>query len=285
MQSQVRLNRVSERRFQSGEGSGEGLGDFGAEPGQTQQDSREGSGEGLGEFGAEPGQVQQGFGRLWCRATSGSTGFRRRFRRRFQRRSGRLGCRATSGSTGVPEKVPEKVWEALVLNRVPEKVPEKVWESLVQSQVRLNRVSERRFQSGEGSGEGLGDFGAEPRQFQQGSGEGGPGGFGAEPRQVQQGFGVVQSQVRLNRVPEKVPEKVWEALVQSRARFNDCRKVQRGSGGSGWRGGEPGQVQRGSGEGSGEGSGRVLVWPGSTRLQVGSGAIPGVRSSKFRTKQ
>ena len=34
----------------------------------------------------------------------------------------------------------------------------------------------------------------------------------------------VQSQVRFNRVPEKVlekvPEKVWEALVQSQARFN-----------------------------------------------------------------
>jgi len=49
----------------------------------------------------------------------------------------------------VPEKVPEKVWEALVqsqvgFNRVlknfPEKVPEKVWEALVQSQVRFNRI-------------------------------------------------------------------------------------------------------------------------------------------------
>ena len=48
----------------------------------------------------------------------------------------------------VPEKVPEKVWEALVqsqvrFNRVPEKVPEKVWEALVQGY-------------GEGSGEGSG---------------------------------------------------------------------------------------------------------------------------------
>ena len=56
------------------------------------------------------------------------------------------------------EKVPEKVWEALVqsqvsFNKVPEKVPEKVWEA--------------------GSGEGLGGFGAEPGFcFQQGSGEG-----------------------------------------------------------------------------------------------------------------
>jgi len=35
---------------------------------------------------------------------------------------------------------------------------------------------------------------------------------------------LVQSQVRFNRVPEKVPEKVpakiWEALVQSQVRFN-----------------------------------------------------------------
>ena len=30
----------------------------------------------------------------------------------------------------------------------------------------------------------------------------------------------MQSQVRFNRVPEKVPEKVWEALVQSQVRFN-----------------------------------------------------------------
>ena len=34
-----------------------------------------------------------------------------------------------------------------------------------------------------------------------------PGGFGAEPGQVQQ-------------IPEKVPEKVWEALVQSQVKFN-----------------------------------------------------------------
>ena len=55
--------------------------------------SGEGS-EGLGGFGAEPGQVQQVWrrfqrrsGRLWCRARSGSTGFRRRFRRRLQKPS------------------------------------------------------------------------------------------------------------------------------------------------------------------------------------------------------
>ena len=49
------------------------------------------------------------------------------------------------------------------------------------SQVRFNRVPEKV------PGEGLGGFGAEPGQVQQGS---------------------VQSQVRFSRVPEKVPEKV-----------------------------------------------------------------------------
>ena len=90
-------------------------------PGQFQRSCREGSegsGEGLGGFGAEPGQVQQG-----------SAGFRRRFRRRFQEALG-LGAKPS------PEKVLVKVWEALVqsqvrFNRVPEKVPEKVWQALV----------------------------------------------------------------------------------------------------------------------------------------------------------
>ena len=133
VQSQVRLNRQG-----SGEGSeegsrkpwckaksssmvsGEGLGGFGAQPGQVQQGfgegfgeglggfgSGEGSGEGVGGFGAEPGQVQQGSGegsgqgsgRLRCRARSSSTGLWRRFRRR----SGRFWCRARSGSTGSGE--------------------------------------------------------------------------------------------------------------------------------------------------------------------------------------
>ena len=30
----------------------------------------------------------------------------------------------------------------------------------------------------------------------------------------------MQRQVRFNRVPDKVPEKVWEALVQRQVRFN-----------------------------------------------------------------
>jgi len=76
---------------------------------------------------------------------------------------------------GVPEKVPEKVWEASVqpvrFNRVPEKVPEKVADKV------LEKVP--------------GGFGAAPGQVQQGSGQGsgeGLGGFGAEAGEVQQGF-------------------------------------------------------------------------------------------------
>ena len=75
----------------------------------------------------------------------------------------------------------------------------------------------------------------------------------------------VQSQVRFNRVPEKVlekvPENVWEALVQSQVRFNRSpekvpEKVPRGFGA------KPGQVQQGSGEGSREGVGGFGAEPG-----------------------
>ena len=51
-------------------------------------------------------------------------------------------------------------------NEVPEKVPEKVWEALVQSQVRFNRVPEKVPEKVPGS------LGAKPSQAQQGSGEG-----------------------------------------------------------------------------------------------------------------
>ena len=110
----------------SGEGYGEGREGFGAEPGEVQQGFGEGSGEGLGGFGEEPSQVQQGSGEgvpglvrfnrevpekgevcgegsrtLWRRARSGSTGIRRRFRRR----SGRLWCRARSREALVQSQV------------------------------------------------------------------------------------------------------------------------------------------------------------------------------------
>jgi hypothetical protein len=49
VQSQVRLNRFPDKVLEKDPGG------FGAEPGQVQQGSGEGSGEGLGGFGAEPG--------------------------------------------------------------------------------------------------------------------------------------------------------------------------------------------------------------------------------------
>ena len=157
----------------------------------------------------------------------------------------------------------------------------------MQSQVKFNRVvpgrlgakpSQVQQGSGEGSrkgsGEGLGGFGAEPGQVQQGSGEGSGEGLG----------GLVQSQVRFNRVPEKVPEKAgssgrlwcrarsgstvpekdWEALVQSQVRFKRlwCRAK---SGSTGFRRRfrrrrqSQVKVQQGSGEGSGRRFQEALV--------------------------
>ena len=186
-------------RFNEVPGSGEGS---------------EGSGQGLGGFGAKPGQVQwRRFRwrceRLWCRARSGSTGFRWRSERLwcrarsgstgFRWRSERLWCRARSGSTGFRWRS-ERLWcrarsastgfrrrfrrwfrEALVeiqarFNRVPKKVPEKVWEVLTQSHVRCNRVPEKVLEKvWEAFLEKV------PKKV--------PGGFGAEPGQVQQGSG------------------------------------------------------------------------------------------------
>ena len=112
----------------------------------------------------------------------------------------------------------------------------------------------RRFRRRSGS------FGAEPGQVQQGSEEGSEEGLEA----------LVQSQVRFNKVPEKVLEKVWEALVQSQVRFNRLpEKVPEKVPGS--FGAKPSQIQRipgkvwcrarsgstGSGEGCREGSGEV----------------------------
>ena len=74
MQGQVRFNKVPAKVLEKVPG-----GFLDAEPGQVQQGSEEGS------------------VRLWCRARSGSTGFRRTFRRR-------------SGGFG---KGSGKVWEAL----------------------------------------------------------------------------------------------------------------------------------------------------------------------------
>ena len=145
------------------------------DPGQVQRGSGEGSeasGEGQGGFVAEPGQVQQGSGE--------GSGAQVRFNR-------------------VPEKVPEKVWEALVqtqvrFNRVPEKVPEKVCEALVQSKVRFKQGS------GEGSGECSGEGSRKPCC----KAKSGSTGFRRRFRRRFQGsLGAKPSQVR--RAPEKVP--------------------------------------------------------------------------------
>ena len=86
--------------------------------------------------------AQNSSGVDWCRGGSGSTRFRRQFRR-FPR-----GFRRRSGEALVQSQVRP--------NRVPEKVPEKVPEALVQSQVKFNMIPEN-------SG-GLGGFGARPGQ-------------------------------------------------------------------------------------------------------------------------
>ena len=119
--------------------------------------------------------------------------------------------------------------------------------------------------STKGSGEGLGDFGAEPHQVQpgsrEGSGEGSGGGVGAEPSRDQPGFG-----------------KCWGE--GSGEDLGDFGADPEGSGRLWWRGG-PGSTRfrrrfwrrfR-----------KVLVRPGSTRLQVGSGAIPGLCRRRFRS--
>jgi len=106
---------------------------------------------------AEPGQVhQKDPEKVWCRARSGPTGFRRRFQRRFRKAL----VQSRVGFNRVSKTVPEKVWEALVqslvrFNRVPKKVPEKVPGGF--------RAEPGWVQQGfeDGSGEGMGGFGAE----------------------------------------------------------------------------------------------------------------------------
>ena len=134
--------------------------------------------QGLGGFGAEPGQSQQ-------------TGFRRRFRRRFQealvqsqvnfngfrRRPGRLWCTARSGSTWFRRRFrrrPGRLWcRARFRTRFRE--------ASVQSRSGSTGFW-RRFRRG------LGGFGAEPGQVPKGSAEysgEGSRSLGAKPSQVQ----------------------------------------------------------------------------------------------------
>ena len=153
VRSQVRLDRIP--------GSEEGVGGFGAEPGQVPQSSGKKKSERSGGFGAK---------------LSSNPEFRRRFRRRFR-------------EALVQSQVKfNKVWEALVQSQVRfTRVPEKVWEALARARPgstgflrRLRRRCGRLGATGSG---------VEPGQAQQGSGEGfgeGLGGFGAEPGVVRQ---------------------------------------------------------------------------------------------------
>ena len=119
----------------------------------------------------------------------------------------------------------------------------------MQSQVRFNRVPEKV----------PGGFGAEPGQVQQGSGEGSGEGLG--------GFGAARSgSTGFRRFRRRFPVKVWEALF----------------------GAEPGQVQQVSGEGSGEGAGGAepgQVQEGSGEGLGGFGAEPGLGSLGAKASQ
>ena len=156
---------------------------FGAEPGQVQHGSGEVPEKVPGGFGAEPGHVQQGSEEG---SGEGLGGLVQASEVMFNR---------------VPKKVPAQVPETLVqsqvkLNRFPKKVPAKVWSGSTGTGRLRRRFGRlwcrarsrstgflRRFRrrpgrlwcrarsvqhgSGEGSGEGLGGFGAEPGHVQQ----------------------------------------------------------------------------------------------------------------------
>ena len=86
----------------------------------------------------------------------------------------------------------------------------------------------------------------------------------------------MESEVRFNRVPKKVPEKLLGGFGA------EPGQVQQGSGegsreGLGGFGAEPGEVQQGSGEGSGEGLEALVHRSGSTgfrrRFQRRSGRL------------
>ena len=107
----------------------------------------------------------------------------------------------------------------------------------------------------EGSGEGLGGFGAEPGQVQQKVPEKVPGSLGAKPSQVQQGPG------------EGSSEGSGEGLGGFGAEPGQVQQGPREGSGEGLGGfdAEPGQAQQGSEEGSGEGLGGFGAEPGEVQ--------------------
>ena len=188
------------------EGSGEGLGGFGAEPGEVQQPSGKGSGEGSRKpwealvqsqvkFNRVPEKVPEKDGEALVQSQvrfnrvpefgrlrcKGRSGSAG-FRRRFRCRSGRFWCKARSVSTGFRRRFRRRLREALV-----------------QSQVKFTRVPRRRFRRRSGTLRCKSQL----TGFRRRSGRSGR-----------------LCKVRFKRVPEKVPEKVWEASVQRRVRFN-----------------------------------------------------------------
>ena len=140
------------------------------------------------------------FRRLWCRAGSGSKGFRRRFRRR----SGKLWCKARSGSTGFRRRFRRRCRG--------------------KSQVRFNRALHQSFpdllrnllrnpfEPDPALHQSLRNLLRNPDL--------------ALHQSLPDLLHSVQSPVRFNRVPEKV----WEALVQSQFRFNRiCARLIHGN--------------------------------------------------------
>jgi hypothetical protein len=122
----------------------------------VQQASGEGV-QGLVKFNREKvpekGEVcGEGSRTLWRRARSGSTGIRRRFRRRFPEKVWELWCRARSGSTRFGKRFRRRFqesrkhwWKAKSSSMVSGEGCGEGREALVQSQsqVRFNRVSEK----------------------------------------------------------------------------------------------------------------------------------------------
>ena len=232
-----------------------------------------GAGSGSTRFRRRVRRFRRRCGRLWCRARSRSTGFRRRLGRRFRGGVGaepghRVPEKALGGFGALPgqvqqgSKVPEKVWEPSVQ---PVSFPEKVWEALVQSQVKFNRVPENQevwvqSQVRFGSEDGLaGRFGAGSagfrRSFRRRSGRLCCRAWLGSTKVWE---ALAQRRVRFNRVPEKVREKVWEALVQSQVKLNRV-------------------PEKGSGEGFGEGSRKPWCKAKSGSTGSGEGCRAGRR--------
>ena len=196
-------------------------------------------------FNRVPEKVPEKSGRVWCRAASSSTRFRRRFWRRFRRKFRRRSWEARSGSTAFRRRF----WR------------------------RFRRRSGRLWCRAASGSTGF------QRRFRR------RGSLWCRSRSRPRGIALVQSRARFSEVPEKVPEGFgWVGPGSTRFQRRFRRALVQSwpiGGGLRWR--------------AGPGSARfrrrfwkrfrkVLLRPGSTRLQVGSGAIPGLRRRSFSVK-